>query len=96
MSKCISIHGEYSEHEYTTKPICDYCGQISEMIALAQLQVMRTALEQIQELHNPYITKSREALCLRCGITWPCSTRKLADEGLTDRMARTNQGENNE
>lgn len=27
---------------------------------------------------------------------WPCPTRKLADEGLTDRMARTNQGENNE
>lgn len=51
MSKCISVHGEYSEHEYTSKPMCDYCGQISEMIALAQLQVMRTALEQIQELH---------------------------------------------
>lgn len=29
-------------------------------------------------------------------VPFPCKTRELADEGLTDRMARTNQGENNE
>lgn len=129
MSKCISVHGEYSEHEYTSKPICDYCGQISEMIALAQLQVMRTALEQIQELHKPFPVYTRESgecyhgdecegvelengtycpdytegfTCIECAELakfaddlpeWPCPTRKLADAGLTDRMARTNQGD---
>lgn len=88
MSKCISIHGEYSEHEYTSKPICDYCGQISEMIALAQLQVMRTALEQIQELHaKTYWTAQDEvwelnAKCNECHAVYPCPTRKLADEAL--------------
>ncbi|ALQ30091.1 hypothetical protein AA310_12390 [Arthrobacter sp. YC-RL1] len=57
MSKCISVHGEFSEHEYTGQnPTCDYCGQVSEMIAVDQLQTMRTALVAIQELHHPAIT----------------------------------------
>lgn len=30
----------------------------------------------------------------RTQVLWPCDTRNLADEGLTGRMARTNQGEN--
>ena len=59
---------------------------------LHKIPVMRAALVAIQELHKPYITKAQKALCFRCGINWPCDTRKLADEGLTDRMAPTNQG----
>lgn len=49
---------------------------------LHKIPVMRAALVAIQEQHKPYLTKAQEALCLRCGITWPCPTRKLADEAL--------------
>ena len=98
MSKCISVHGEYSEHEYTSKPTCDYCGQISEMLAIVQNEDFRTALVAIQELHKPIYEcpchSDHAPACTGCvQHSWPCPTRKLADEGL-DRMARTNQGEN--
>ena len=61
---------------------------------------MRSALVAIQGLHKPVIEDGLPVGCLRCdwemdGV-WPCRTRKLADEALTDRMARTNQGETNE
>ncbi|MEU5838528.1 hypothetical protein ABZ820_33340 [Streptomyces diacarni] len=86
MSKCISVHGEYSEHEYTTKPTCDYCGQISEMLAIVQNEDFRSALVAIQEHHVPVIEDGIPVGCLRCDWevdgAWPCKTRKLADEGL--------------
>lgn len=101
VSKCISNWGEFSEHEYTSKPICDYCGQISEMLAIVQNEDFRTALEQIQELHNPvkgWISEREYLLyCADCGdATYPCATRRLADQGLGDNLARTTKnGENN-
>lgn len=55
------------------------------------IPVMRTALEQIQELHPLSPVGS---WCEKCFEDFPCKTRKLADAALTDRMARTNQGEN--
>lgn len=65
------------------------------------IPVMRTALEQIQELHPIEETGVeyhgvKEVWCPTCRDYAPCETRKLADAGLADRMARTNQGENNE
>lgn len=78
---------------------------------LRAIPVMRTALEQIQELHKPKHGERPESydvdyaeplnwikytICANCHTEYPCATRNLADEGLTDRMARTNQGENNE
>ena len=60
----------------------------------------RAALVAIQKLHKPCKTFSGKEVCDVCNeesgkpITYPCKTRKLADEGLADRMARTNQGEN--
>ena len=61
---------------------------------LHKIPVMRTALEQIQELHHPNSDYGYPMMCRNCSQDWPCPTRKLADEALTDRMARTNQGEN--
>ena len=66
------------------------------------IPVMRTALEQIQELHKPELWVDGLSFhCVECSGTGdtmptlsPCPTRKLADEALIDRMARTNQGEN--
>ena len=64
------------------------------------IPVMRTALEQIQELHaKTYWTAQDEvwelnAKCDECHAAYPCETRKLADAALTDHTARTNQGEN--
>lgn len=64
---------------------------------LHKIPVMRTALEQIQELHTETLydsaTQGRVYLCWKCQDFYPCKTRKLADEALTDHMARTNQGE---
>ena len=66
------------------------------------IPVMRTALEQIQELHKPrFIGTESDGTpmyaCMHCiREEGTCKTRKLAYEALTDRMARTNQGENNE
>lgn len=59
----------------------------------------RAALEAIQELHKPAVMHrgfSAVTMCSACPAYYPCPTRKLADEALSDRMARTNQGENNE
>lgn len=58
------------------------------------IPVMRTALEQIQELHKPVLNRFGATVCSPCNRLHPCATRKLADAGLVDRMARTNQGEN--
>lgn len=58
---------------------------------------MRAALVEIQELHvKRKIIDGRTYMefCGHCKYQWPCDTRKLADEGLSDRIARTNQGEN--
>ena len=69
---------------------------------LRAIPVMRTALEQIQELHSEEDSAwDNRKICGGCSIRlsetlFPCETRKLADAGLADRMARTNQGENNE
>lgn len=88
MSKCISVHGEYSEHEYTTKPVCDHCGQISEMLAIAQNEAMRTALEQIKEMHaKTFVTAADEvwelnARCTECHDAHPCATYQHAEQGL--------------
>lgn len=66
--------------------------------------ILRTALVAIQELHNSWISDDgakEEMFCTHCRqadwhewdyVPFPCATRKLADEGLADRMARTNQG----
>lgn len=72
---------------------------------LHKIPVMRAALVAIQELHKPQLVedffsdiKGSSAnrwmrVCSTCDTDdYPCGTRKLADEGLTDRMARTNQG----
>lgn len=70
---------------------------MSEM-GLRKIPVMRTALVAIQKLHKPCKTFTGKEVCNVCNtetgkpITYPCKTRKLADEGL-DRMARTNQEE---
>ena len=64
------------------------------------IPVMRTALEQIQELHKPrFIGTESDGTpmyaCLHCiREKGTCKTRKLADAALTDHVARTNQGEN--
>lgn len=49
---------------------------------LHKIPTMRTALVAIQELHVPYVDKSGYKTCMRCGNTWPCITRRLADQGL--------------
>lgn len=62
--------------------------------------ILRAALVAIQELHKPIFEDGDPVGCWRCDWEmdgqFPCAIRKLADEALTDRMARTNQGENNE
>ncbi|GGJ59130.1 hypothetical protein [Glutamicibacter ardleyensis] len=63
---------------------------------LHRIPVMRTALEQIQELHPTHLEDwgilGRMKACRTCHTAYPCKTRKLADAAL-DRMARTNQGD---
>ena len=85
VSKCISNRGEYSEHTFTHNPECDYCGELPA----SRFEAMRSALEAIQELHVPYVDKSGYKTCMRCGITWPCVTRRLSEQGLGDNLART-------
>lgn len=53
---------------------------------LHKIPAMRSALVAIQELHKPVIEDGLLVGCLRCdwevdGV-WPCSTRRLADQGL--------------
>lgn len=57
------------------------------------------ALVAIQELHG----RDTWGRCLHCNgrdgwsIKFPCATRRLADQGLGDNLARTTKnGENNE
>ncbi|MGP9033660.1 hypothetical protein ACT17S_11380 [Glutamicibacter mysorens] len=53
---------------------------------------MRSALEAIQELHvKRRIVDGRTYLefCGHCECQWPCATRRLADQGLGDNLART-------
>ena len=67
--------------------------------------IMRTALEAIQELHKPMpmVPGLEETpVCDGCEnpgrfVYWPCPTRRLADQGLGDNLARTTKnGDNNE
>lgn len=44
------------------------------------IPVMRTALQQIQELHSKNVPTA--IACGECHDRFPCPTRKLADEGL--------------
>lgn len=53
------------------------------------IPVMRTALEQIQELHKPVKVLAGWTRCscnikdnMGLSVLWPCPTRKLADAGL--------------
>lgn len=102
VAECINGRGE--NHVVTHGPECFYCGQIPTK----PFETMRTALEAIQELHKPQLVEDFfnaidgssanrwKRVCVSCDFDdYPCATRKLADEGL-DRMARTNQGENND
>lgn len=79
MSKCISNHGEFSEHE-VTEGVCEFCGAVA-----LDYDEMRAALEQIQEMHPIEETGVeghgvKEVWCPTCREHAPCETRKLADE----------------
>lgn len=80
MSKCISQHGEYSEHQ-VTDGVCDYCGVVDE-------DALITGLREIQELHKPCKTFSGKEVCDVCNtetgkpVSYPCPTRQLADKAL--------------
>lgn len=74
---------------------------MSEFEELKRLPFIVDQLVAIQELHKPVKVLAGWTRCscnlkddMGLSVLWPCSTRKLADEALTDRMARTNQGEN--
>lgn len=56
---------------------------------VSRMSDMRTALEAIQELHAPNVRSSMLSLCYGCLEVWPCDTRRLADQGLGDNLART-------
>ncbi|MFJ2619712.1 hypothetical protein [Glutamicibacter sp. NPDC087344] len=64
MSKCISAHGEYSEHTFTHDPECDYCGEPLPN----RVETMRTALVAIQELHKPFPVYSDECPDFDCEL----------------------------
>ena len=79
MSKCISRHGEYSEHEFGSDPFtCDLCGACVEDEALAELDRLRAENERLTnklELTRDTLrrrTRSHQALviarlqCARC------------------------------
>lgn len=88
VSKCISNRGEYSEHTFTHNPECDYCGELPA----SRFTAMRTALEAIQELHKAVAFYGEDAdwwVCGHCHDNHPCATRRLADQGLGDKLART-------
>lgn len=74
---------------------------MKELLHRSQLvDPVRTALVAIQELHvKRKIVDGRTYLefCGHCKFQWPCDTRRLADQGLGDNLARTTKnGENNE
>ena len=80
MSKCVSQHGEYSEHQ-VTDGVCDYCGVVDESPLI-------TGLREIQELHCDDGSGNCEA-CFFPGkegdwqsVKHPCTTRQLADKAL--------------
>lgn len=68
---------------------------------LHKIPVMRAALEAIQEQHPTEETGVeyhgvKEVWCPTCRYHAPCPTRRLADQGLGDNLARTTKnGENN-
>ena len=62
------------------------------------IPVMRQALEAIQREHEvdfSWQSLTGQDLCVKCPEEdgWPCATRKLADEGLTDHTAREMRAE---
>ncbi|WP_440102427.1 hypothetical protein [Glutamicibacter mishrai] len=67
---------------------------------LHKIPAMRTALEAIQEQHPIEETGVeyhgvKEVWCPTCRDHAPCPTRRLADQGLGDKLARTTKnGEN--
>ena len=80
MSKCISNHGEFSEHE-VSNGVCEFCGAV-EM----DYDNLRAALVAVQELHKPVREwpsyREYVLICGVCKVYAPCPTRRLADEGL--------------
>ena len=53
MSKCISSHGEYSEHEPGPHPfVCAWCGVFDEDAAVAEVERLRTEMAELNEWQN--------------------------------------------
>lgn len=49
MSKCISYHGEYSDHEYPDSTyVCDLCGVFVEEALIAEVKRISAELEEIR------------------------------------------------
>ena len=76
MSKCISNHGEFSEHE-VTGGVCEFCGAVE-----VDYDNLRAALVAIQELHKITLGFGVPFRCGHCAHEHPCPTRRLADEAL--------------
>lgn len=62
---------------------------------------LHAALVAIQELHKREevsdIHGDHQVRCADCRQWYPCATRRLADQGLGDNLARTTKnGDNNE
>ncbi|UTM47240.1 helix-turn-helix domain-containing protein [Glutamicibacter mysorens] len=78
---------------WTVIPVADDIGLCRTQVGAS---IIRTALVAIQELHCENVRSSMLSLCHECLEVYPCDTRRLADQGLGDKLASTTKnGENN-
>lgn len=52
MSKCISSHGEYSEHEVKEGFSCEWCGVFDERAALDRIEALEAERDRAEKLHQ--------------------------------------------
>lgn len=82
MSKCISSHGEYSEHEPGDP--CPWCGEYDTERIISERDQAEARIKAVRELHSEsrIIPGTPVFGCAECGEpneTEPCATIRALD-----------------
>ncbi|MGP4916215.1 hypothetical protein ACTXJ9_10990 [Brachybacterium tyrofermentans] len=88
MSKCISSHGEYSDHEPGDP--CPYCGEYDTARIIAERDQAKARIQAARELHQPHEDKECGTVCDECSYfggdyglyptDYPCDTLLALNE----------------